>query len=175
MGHEREGGQGSEEKANRKKPDAKVGAVHTKLTLTIRRNVIVSLPVSKGARDNSQGQTRTLKDKLETAMMSNPTRIIWLNRPSPGRANIWTLRRGTQAARRRKEGASTNCWRSTGAFHRPEKQKFFLGTYVVVVLVLGGLYYLLRLPLLDVGAAVLSFLRRADQGAIAIGDDSSSL
>jgi len=36
------------------------------------------------------------------------------------------------------------------------------------VLVLGGLYYLLRLPLLDVGAAVLSFLRRADQGAIAI-------
>ena len=49
-----------------------------------------------------------------------------------------------------------------------KKQKFFLGTYVVVLLVLGGLYYLFRLHLLDIAPAVLSFLQRADLGAIAI-------
>ena len=49
-----------------------------------------------------------------------------------------------------------------------KKQKFFLGTYVVVVFVLGGLYYLLRLHRFDIAAGVLSFLQRADLGAIAI-------
>ncbi len=49
-----------------------------------------------------------------------------------------------------------------------KKQKFFLGTYIVVLLVLGGLYYLLRLHLLGITAGVLSFLQRADLGAIAI-------
>lgn len=48
------------------------------------------------------------------------------------------------------------------------KHRMFLGTYLVVILVLGVIYYLLRLHLFDLGPTILALLARADVGAIAI-------
>jgi hypothetical protein len=49
-----------------------------------------------------------------------------------------------------------------------KKQKMFLGTYAVVLLSLGALYYLLRLHVFNIGEALIAFLQRADLGALAI-------
>jgi small-conductance mechanosensitive channel len=62
---------------------------------------------------------------------------------------------------------------TSGVKHEPgptveKKQKLFLGTYVLGLLALGGLYYLLKLNLLNIAATLLAFLQRADIGAITI-------
>ncbi|HEV7398183.1 MAG TPA: mechanosensitive ion channel family protein [Pyrinomonadaceae bacterium] len=49
-----------------------------------------------------------------------------------------------------------------------KKQKFFLGTYLLLLIILAGLYYLLRLQWFGIAPAWLSFLQRADLGAIGI-------
>jgi small-conductance mechanosensitive channel len=49
-----------------------------------------------------------------------------------------------------------------------KKQKMFLGTYAVILLSLGALYYLLRLHVFNIGDASIAFLQRADLGALAI-------
>jgi small-conductance mechanosensitive channel len=58
-----------------------------------------------------------------------------------------------------------------GPVSRPQvekKQKMFLLTYVVSLLLLLGLYYMLRLEFVPVGPTVRAFLHRADLGAMAI-------
>src|SRR5438309_1723468 len=49
-----------------------------------------------------------------------------------------------------------------------KKQKMFLGTYALVVVVLGAVYYILKLQLFNLGQPLIAFLQRADLGAIAI-------
>jgi small-conductance mechanosensitive channel len=49
-----------------------------------------------------------------------------------------------------------------------KKGKIFLGTYVSVMLVLGGLYFFFRLNPFNIGPILLAFLERADLGAIGI-------
>ena len=49
-----------------------------------------------------------------------------------------------------------------------KKQKMFLGTYVLILLLLVGVYYLLKLHLVNIVPSLLAFLMRADLGAIAI-------
>jgi small-conductance mechanosensitive channel len=49
-----------------------------------------------------------------------------------------------------------------------KKQRLFLITYLVSVLLLTGLYYILRLEFLPLGPGLRAFLHRADLGAIAI-------
>lgn len=52
--------------------------------------------------------------------------------------------------------------------HVVKKQKIFLGTYALVLFLLGSFYYLLRLHLITIAPVVLAFLQRATLGAIAI-------
>jgi small-conductance mechanosensitive channel len=49
-----------------------------------------------------------------------------------------------------------------------KKQKMFLGTYVLVLLILAGFYFFLRLPLFGIAEALRPFLQRADLGAMTI-------
>jgi small-conductance mechanosensitive channel len=49
-----------------------------------------------------------------------------------------------------------------------KKHRFFLGTYVLFLLVLAGLYFLLKLHLITISPNLLAFLQRATLGAIAI-------
>src|SRR2546425_209541 len=49
-----------------------------------------------------------------------------------------------------------------------KKQKMFLGTYVLILLLLVGVYYLLKFHLVNIVPSLLAFLMRADLGAIAI-------
>ena len=49
-----------------------------------------------------------------------------------------------------------------------KKQKIFTVTYVLVLLILGGVYYILKLNPFGIAAILRAFLQRADLGAIAI-------
>ncbi|PWT95221.1 MAG: mechanosensitive ion channel protein MscS, partial [Blastocatellia bacterium] len=49
-----------------------------------------------------------------------------------------------------------------------KKQRQFLGTYLLVLLGLSGVYYFLKLPWLHVGPTLRAFLERGDLGAIGI-------
>lgn len=57
---------------------------------------------------------------------------------------------------------------SVSSPHVEKKQKMFLVTYLVSLVLLAGLYYLLRLQFMPLGPALRAFLQRADLGAIGI-------
>jgi len=52
--------------------------------------------------------------------------------------------------------------------HVEKKQKMFLITYLVSLVLLAGLYYVLRLQFMPLGPTLRAFLERADLGAIGI-------
>jgi hypothetical protein len=49
-----------------------------------------------------------------------------------------------------------------------KKQKMFLVTYLVSLLLLAGAYYILRVESVPLGLALRAFLQRVDLGAIAV-------
>lgn len=57
---------------------------------------------------------------------------------------------------------------SVSSPHVEKKQKMFLVTYLVSLVLLAGLYYMLRLEFMPLGPALRAFLQRADLGVIGV-------
>jgi succinate dehydrogenase hydrophobic anchor subunit len=64
--------------------------------------------------------------------------------------------------------ASPATYQKPGSVPAKSKRRIYLGSYLLLLFVLSGLYYLLNLRLFSVAAAHVPFLQRLDLGAMAI-------
>jgi len=82
-----------------------------------------------------------------------------------GSAQVEQLKQQSDIRKALKQTAGTPPAPSTTV---AKKHKVFLGTYLLLLLLLAGFYYLLRLQLFGLTPALLAFCQRADLGAISI-------
>ncbi len=100
--------------------------------------------------------TTNLKDTLEHQVPSSPART---------KAKVEQLKQDSEIKKALEQTAGG---REPAPLTVNKKQKMFLGTYVVILLSLGALYYLLRLHVFNIGDTLIAFLQRADLGGLAI-------
>src|SRR3989454_4359075 len=100
--------------------------------------------------------TTNPKDALAHQVSSSPART---------KAKVEQLKQDSEIKKALEQTAGS---REPAPLTVNKKQKMFLGTYVVILLSLGALYYLLRLHLFNIGDTLIAFLQRADLGALAI-------